>query len=267
MKCGVSTACFYPMETRQALMEIGKNNIHHAEIFLNTYSEVTKEYATELREIADFYDIEIVSCHPFTCAFEPFMFFTDYEQRFLDALESYRPFFEAMNILGAKIFVFHGDRAASSCSNEKYYDRFSRLREVGREYGVIVAQENVERCKSHSLEFLCEMADYFNGDLQLVFDNKQAVRSGIEQSLFIKKLGKYIIHAHLSDNGIKGDCLPFGKGELDIARLIRELTNEGFNGSGIVELYRESLNSEQEIIESYNCLLTVLAPNLPKSAE
>lgn len=255
MKKGVSTACFYPMKTEEALIEIGKRNIQCAEIFFDTFSEIRKDYIMELRKIADFYGVELTSMHPFTCAFEPFMLFTDYDRRFRDGLEFHRYYFEAMNLLGMKYFVFHGDRVLGQLSNHEYFERFAKLRDLGKEYGVTVAQENVERCKSRDINFLIEMIQYLDGDVALVFDNKQALRSGIDHNFFINTLAQYIVHVHLSDNNQNCDCLALGSGNLDINEFVKLLYANKYNGCLIVELYNELLKNNNEIFTSYENII------------
>lgn len=254
MKYGISTACFYPMQTELGLKEIAEHHVPYAEVFVDTFSEVKKDYVKELRRLADFHGTKIVSLHPFSCAFEPFMLFTDYERRFQDGLELHRYYFEAMNHLGAKIFIFHGDRIGSKNENKMYFERFAKLRDLGREYGITVAQENVERCKSRDINFLCEMIKYLDGDVSLVFDNKQALRSNVDYKEFINCLSDYIIHVHFSDNDSHCDCLPIGEGSLNISGFIALLTEKMYNKCIIVELYNELLNNNSEIFKSYDFL-------------
>lgn len=255
MKFGVSTACFYPMQTETGLLDLCRQGVANIEVFLDTFSEVKKEFVSELRKIADFYGSNIVSVHPFTCGFEPFMFFTNYERRFNDALELYRYYFEAMNILGAKILVFHGDRIGSNTSNEMYFERFARLRDLGKEYGLTVAQENVERCKSRSLDFLNDMINYLDNDVAIVFDNKQAVRSGVAYADFIERLYSNIVHVHISDNNSECDCLALGNGDLNLQLFISMLKQKKYNNCIIVELYNDLLNNNTEVVNSYHKLL------------
>lgn len=254
MNAGISTACFYPMLTEEALNTIAKNGIPYAEIFVDTFSEIKSEYMLEVKKNADFYGTKIVSLHPFTCAFEPFMFFTNYERRFNDALEMHRHYFNAMNILEAKIFVFHGDRFASKCEDKLYFERFAKLRDLGKEFGITVAQENVARCKSRSLDFLCDMVDYLDHDVSIVFDNKQAIRSGIDYHDFINRLYKYIIHVHISDNSKECDCLPIGSGTLNICEFLSFLNKCSSKINVIIELYNELLKNNSQILQSYEKL-------------
>lgn len=254
MVIGASTASFYPVQTEQALCELGKRGVTHAEVFLNTYSEVAADFIRDLRKTADFYNMKIHSVHPFTCAFEPFLLFTGYERRFADGLEIYKGYFEAMNLLGADIFVFHGDRFGSAMPDEQYFERFARLRDLGKRFGITVAQENVERCKSKKLDFLVSMASYLDNDLALVFDNKQAVRSNVSYEEFIEKLHRYIVHVHISDNSPQNDCMAIGEGVLDTEHFLRLLAQSGFDGCCAVELYRNTICSEEQIFSSCSIL-------------
>lgn len=265
MFAGVSTACLYPMLTEDGLAAIGMRGIERAEIFLNTYSELEPQFTRELKEYADFYGISIISAHPFTSGFEPFMFFSEYERRFSDALDIYRKYFSAMNEIDASILVFHGDRLASTLEDEKYYERFAILRDLGKEYGVIVAQENVERCKSRSLPFLEKMAAYLDGDLALVFDNKQALRSEVDYSDFIQKLGRHIVHIHLSDSNDDCDCLPIGYGNADIKDLLLRMQKIGYEGTVVVELYNHLIDSNEDIFTCYQNLCEIIKeiPDIP----
>lgn len=259
MEFGISSACFYPQLTEVTVRQLAERGVRSAEIFINTYSELEPEFLRGLRREADRSGMRIPSIHPFTCAFEPFMLFTHYDRRLNDALEWHRRYFEAANLLGAEIFVFHGDRWRDSagrniCSEEEYFQRFARLRDLGREYGVTVAQENVSRCRSRDIGFLERMAAYLDEDLALVFDNKQALRSGVDWPEFLDRLGKYVIHTHLSDNGGQGDCLPLGEGALDLDALLASLRAHGFDGAVMVELYGEYMDSHEPVFDSYRIL-------------
>ena len=250
MEFGISTASFYPRLTEITLKELGRRGISCAEVFFNTLSEISPAYVRELRRIADGSGVRVVSVHPFTCTFDSFMLFTGYERRLADALEWHKHYFEAMNVLGADIFVFHGDRMQGRLPDEEYYRRFALLRDIGKQFGITVAQENVERCRSRSLPFLVRMAEYLDGDLAVVFDNKQAFRSGVGASEFIDALGSHIVHVHISDNGPAGDCLPVGKGTADLFSLLSRLLALGYHGRVLVELYGEYLADTEEIYES-----------------
>lgn len=255
MKFGVSTASFYPLEPEKALMQLGEWKIPNIEVFINAQCELEISYLKDLRKNADEYNINIVSLHPFTSGFEPMLFFTDYERRFNDGLENYKHFFQAMNILDAEIFVFHGDNKLNPIDNKIVYERYYKLCQVGKEFGVTVAHENVDRCKGHDINFFVEMRKYLHDDVSLVFDNKQARRGGVDYREFIDKLGDKIVHVHLSDNLSQQDCcLPIGRGDADLVDLLNRLREKNYDKAVLVELYNNVLTSNDEINESYNNL-------------
>lgn len=259
MDFGISSASFYPQLTEVTVRQLGERGVTCAEVFLNTLSELEPGYLKELRRTADAGGVRVVSLHPFTCAFEPFMLFTHYERRFEDAVEWHRRYFEAANLLGASVFVFHGDKwrgpeGRPVCPDEEYFERFARLRDLGKEFGVVVAQENVERCRSRDVDFLRRMIRYLDGDAALVFDNKQAVRSGVRWEDYLRELGGHVAHVHISDNGPAGDCLPLGEGTLELSAMLQALRGQGFDGAVIVELYGEYMESGEPVYESLSRL-------------
>ena len=259
---GISTASFYPMVLEEAIGELAKNNIKNIEIFLNTYSDLNINYINEINKIIKGNGMSVKSTHPFTSGFEPFMLFTEYKKRTDDAMEFHKQYFQAMNLLGSEIFVFHGDRKESEICDCEYFERFAQLRDIGKEFGIKVAQENVQRCKSGSLEFLKNMVKYLHNDVALVFDNKQAVRSGIDYIDFIKSVGENIVHVHISDSNQNCDCMAVGKGKSNIGKLVSHLHDIGFSGCMVVELYSKMLDSLDDIFDSYNQLNSIYFTNI-----
>lgn len=262
MNFGVSTASFYPLEPENALKQLGEWKIPNIEVFINAQCELNPSYLKTLRKNADEYNISIISLHPFTSGFEPMLFFTDYERRFIDGIENYKHYFQAMNILGAEIFVFHGDSKQNPIDNKIVFERFYKLCQIGREFGITVAHENVDRCKGHDINFFLDMRKHLHDDISLVFDNKQAKRGGVDYRDFIDKLGDKIVHVHLSDNlsdslSNKDCCLPIGRGNADLAGLLTMLKDKKFNKAVLIELYNDVLHSNDEIYESYKKLISL----------
>ena len=54
MKIGVSTSCFYPVETEIALEEIGKAGVKVTEVFFNAQSELKPAFCVE-KHFGNFY--------------------------------------------------------------------------------------------------------------------------------------------------------------------------------------------------------------------
>lgn len=257
MRFGVSTASFYPMLTEKVVSLLASRGIPHCEVFFDTVSEIEPAYVRELRAAAAEGGVKIVSVHPFTSAFEPFMLFTNYDRRFHDGIEWHKRYFDAMNLLGASIFVFHGDRAQGVLPDEVYYERFAVLRDLGRQFGVTVAQENVERCKSRSLSFLEGMVRYLDGDVSFVFDNKQARRAGGDCMEFIDRLAPHICHVHISDYTEHCDCAAVSAQSAHITQILRKLKETGYDGAVMVELYRSMIENDEDIFTSYRNLCEI----------
>ena len=131
---------------------------------------------------------------------------------------------------------------------------------MGKEYGVTVAQENVSRCRSKDVDFLERMGACLGGDMALVFDNKQALRSGVDWRQFLERLGHYVAHVHISGSGPEGDCLPLRQEDPELEGILSALHRQGFDGAVMVELYGEHMDSAAPIYDSYRCLLEAGRP-------
>lgn len=249
MNIGISTASLYPMLTETALEKLGAAGIMNTEIFINSPSELKKDFIRRLVDTKEKYGINVISVHPYTSVQEPFMIFTEYKRRYADALEAYKLFFNAMNMLGADIFVFHGDRKGSLFEDSLYAERFSGLKYLGEQFGITVAQENVSRCKSGSIKF-CRYLKKNIPDISFVFDVKQSVRAGEDPFKMMDAMGENIKHVHLSDNDAEHDCLCVGKGTFDKNKLFKKLKAYSFSGGVLLELYRDNFNELEELWES-----------------
>ena len=141
---GVSTACLYPRVVEEALYDLALSGVSNVEIFINSHSELRRSFVDTMARLLHRFDMTCASLHPFTCEIEPTMLFSNYPRRADDYLEYCRHYFSAMQQLGAKVFVLHGNKVpAASVNKEMYFERFRRLAELGDSYGVQVAQENV----------------------------------------------------------------------------------------------------------------------------
>ena len=90
-----------------------------------------------------------------------------------------------------------------------------------------------------------------------VLDTKQAIRAGENPYRFIELLGGKIVHAHVSDSGELGDCLPVGKGRFDFNRFYERLWKANPGCTSVLELYRSGFGGISELISSYNILSNI----------
>lgn len=256
MIAGVSTACLYPKPLEESLYDLAVNGVSNVEIFVNTHSELKKNFAYSVANLLKRFDVKCASVHPFTCENEQIMFFSDYERRLDDILEYYRYFFRFMNIVGAEYFVFHG--AKSVRSTEFFCERYSRLYRLGKEFGVTTALENVARCTSASSAFVRDVAKMLGNEFAFVLDTKQAVRAGENPFSFLDVAGDRTVHVHISDSGELGDCLLIGRGRFDFKRFFAKLAALNPDCSVILELYRSGFGGISDLLSSYNKLTNMI---------
>ncbi|MBE6755395.1 MAG: sugar phosphate isomerase/epimerase [Ruminococcaceae bacterium] len=250
MAIGASSACFYPMETKESLEEIGKLDIHTAEIFFNADSELSGEYLKELNGVKSCYGIETPSLHPFTSACESFFFFSRYKKRFYEMCEYYKKFFNAANEIGAKYLVIHGARFPCEVSDEEYFERFGYLVEEGKKFSVDVVQENVWSMCAGNPDFLRKMKAYLGENFMFNFDVKQMKKCGFELHDFLPEFSSSVVNVHVSDNKTGETCLPPGTGEFSFEKLFEEMKKVNYSGNYIVELYRHNFSSAEDVKKS-----------------
>lgn len=257
MKAGVSTACLYPVHVEDALQELGDMGIDNTEIFLNCHSELKESFIRNLSHILENNNMSCVSIHPFTSELDNLMFFSQYKRRIYDILEYHKYYFNAMNILGAEIFVFHGNKTSTPVNPEFYMERFNMLCELGRSFGITVAHENVARCQCRSIDFMKQLIN-LNPDIRFTLDIKQCIRAGENPINAAYELGSNIIHVHISDHNDKNDCMEIGKGSFDIEKFLAVLKEKGFDRSVVIELYRGGFEKDSDLYDSFRNLSDII---------
>ena len=252
MNIGASTSCFYPLETEKSLGKVIDLGFKKAEIFFNSPSELEPDFVNTMKKQADDSGLEVVSLHPFSAALENTCIFGEYQRRYDDYIDLYKKHFHAAALLGAKFVVIHGAlaRQKRDIPKELYIERFASLIELGKQEGIKVCQENVVRFLSESTEFLKEMKKALGSDFNMVFDIKQAIRSGYDPFYVLDEMKDDIVHVHISDNTPDFDCLPPGKGSFDFARLFSELEKAGYQGDYVIEIYSKGFDVEKELLTS-----------------
>ncbi len=249
-RIGVSTACFYPLETEKALKKICSKGVKSCEIFLNTTSELEKNYISHMKGILSENDVTVTSLHPFASFTESYSLFSSYKRRFDDTLEIYKRYFEVMNIIGAKTLVIHGGKPSLSISYEEYFERFGELSALSKTFGLKTAQENIVHYLSESPEFILRMKKALGDLFYMVLDTKQAFRAKVLPDDFISAVGESIVHVHLSDYNKKRDCIPPLAGDFDFLHLFDSLEQVNYKGDYTIELYSTSYEHEDEIFDS-----------------
>ena len=254
---GISAACGYPEPPETFIKTLCKLGVKEIELFVNCEFETRPEYVKEIKTILDANGAKCVSLHPFTCAIDTYAMFSNYERRTQEYLDYHKRYFEAMNILGSKYFVFHGSKI--NYGDEIIFERFARLDGIAKSFGVKALQENVNQKVTGELETLKRMKAHFGNDAGFVLDTKQATRMGWDAFDGVKALGNSIKHVHISDHGELGDCLPLGKGEMDVDAFVKLLSDNGFDGAIMLELYRKGFGEVHELLDSLKIIEEAIA--------
>ena len=261
-RLGISTAAFYPMETEKAFDIIcRKLNFKICEIFVNTKSETETDYLREIKLKAEDNSVRITAVHPYFSGHESFLFFSDYPRRIYDSIDLYRQFFEAAAFWNAEYVIFHGLRKQiQNFSAEKYTENFLLLSDEAKKYGVEVLQENVADTYSSSSDFICEIskiANSVNKKIRFTLDFKHSMVAEEDILKMIDAMGENLMHIHfndmslnISENVSRRSCrLPF-LGDLDYNSVFQKLFDINYIGDYIIEVYRNSYTTEEDIAES-----------------
>ncbi|MBR3551931.1 MAG: sugar phosphate isomerase/epimerase [Clostridia bacterium] len=249
MNIGISSSCFYPLETERSLRRVGEAGAKTTEIFFNTPSELTGDLLHELCAIRDHYGMTVSSVHPFQSFAEGYWLFSEYRRRFTDALDLYAPLFAAAAVLGAKFAVFHGAKKLVIDDTE-YAERFFHLNERAKQFGVIAAHENVVHYVGETPAFMVRLYELLGDEFHMVLDLKQARRAGEDPFVFLSRLKQRIIHLHVSDGTPDADCLPPGEGAFDFRRLKAALDDLGYDGALMIELYRDNFRHDAQLTKA-----------------
>ncbi len=249
MALGLSSACFYPLETEKSVIRACETGTKTIELFMNADSEFEPAFVNNIAEICKSYGVRVPSVHTMGSFTESFHLFSSYKRRYYEAKEtSFKRHFDVMQTLGAEILVLHGSKKPGSISDEEYFERFGELSLMGKAEGLKVCQENVVHYRSENPDFLISMGEYLGDDFNMVFDIKQSIRTGIDPFLFAEKLHKYIRHIHISDHNAEKDCfVPCKNGNFDFARFFNMMKSFGYKGDYIIELYENGYENDDEL--------------------
>ena len=251
-RIGISSACFYPKETLEAIKECISLGFKNIEIFMNSFSELEDCYLARIAEVCKDNGVKITSIHPFTSGFEYMYFFSAYKKRARDTIDYfYKKYFHAAAYLGAEYFVFHGDATrAPFFGMDNYCEVLAMLKEAAKSEGVTLAHENVSTARAGDPEFMNEIHKRFGeGNIKFVFDLKQTVRGGYDIERMLNVMGNDIVHVHIND-WRDGECrLPYA-GVLDLDSIINRIESSGYSGKYIIEVYRKNFTDSSEIISA-----------------
>ena len=256
MDIGISTGCLYPMLTEDCLKALCDIGFRNFEIFFNTFSELETDYLDNILKIISPYNAKVVSIHPFTSGFESYLLFSNYERRFYDGVTFYEKYFRTAKYIGANKVVLHGLTTVykSSMTNSEYFRRFDILQNSAEKYNVSLIQENVNLFRSNNICFIKDMKTEIPLSAGFVCDVKQAVRGGISPFEMVQTMGSHLRHIHINDFDHDNNCVLPGKGCFDFDLFFDTIKNAGFDNDIIIEVYRSSFETLNELSDSYKFL-------------
>lgn len=258
MNLGISTACFYPLETEKAFEAVCKGGVSHTEIFFNAACELESDFVELLCKIRDEYGITVTSVHPTMSLAESFMFFSDYQRRYEQGMEQYKRYAQIAARLGARYIIMHGGKPNKVLDDLGYCERFYNIARAVKENGAELLQENVVNHRAGSIEFLKLMADNLGDEVGFCLDVKQSVRGGYSPFDALRAVHKNIKHLHISDHIAGHDCLLPKNGSFDFAAFFAEAKSLGYSGAALIEVYKDAYADYGEIFNSLRLLQTDL---------
>ena len=259
-RIGISTAAFYGMlETEDAAEAISRVGCGCAEVFLQSESEYTPEFAREVKKRLG--AVRCTSIHVTATQTENAFFARSVHQR-EDARRQLDRTLEAGAILGAERYVYHGRNTPRLTAlpfrpeeNARVYEEMSR---AAAEHGMVIAWENVFWCQLTSPERVRIMRGLLPR-ARFTLDIKQAKWSGFDALAFVPAMGEALCNVHLCDWDADGHlCLP-GQGVFDFRAFFRALDGAGYRGPLILEPYSSLLTGEEDLRQAAAYLSECLA--------
>lgn len=251
MEIGISTASlFLRLYNEQALPVLNELDARVAEVFLESFSEYTKEYGERLKSCRG--DLKIHSVHVVTTQYEP-QLFAENLRAYEDAMNMFEGVMQCAKVIGANNYTLHG-RAyfkkyySSPDDIDRYVDRFNALCDLSGRYDVEVCLENVYWCMYNKVGFFEKIKERCP-KLKTCLDLKQARQAGFDALEFLDEMAGRINTVHLSDyDEMAGKmCLP-GKGDYDFEKLFKRLKEVGFDGNMLIEVYKDDYKDYCELV-------------------
>ena len=247
---GMSTSCFYPLETEKSLEKVCKLGFGNVEMFINSYIELDEPFISEYKKLINEYGINLVSIHTTASFADGYNYFSDYYRRFKESIEVFKKYVELANLFSTEYLVMHGLKNYMKHSDALYCERFSKLIDIAYENGVSLLQENVVDFRSESPDYIDYMKKSIGERFAMTLDIKQCRRAGYDPFEFIERHHGIIKHIHISDYNEYSDCITPLKGNFDFGKLFETMNEYGYDGSYIIELYKHSYKDENEIKEA-----------------
>ena len=251
VKIGLSTAAFYGQwEVEEAAARLYEYGAECAEVFLQTRSEYTREFARLTREKLN--GLPCASVHPMGTTFENEFFGRSARQR-ADALDMLRRVLDAAAELGAHLYVYHGRyspaRVELPFDARQNAEVVARMQEEAAQRNIAIAWENVCWCQLTTPERVRTIRKLLP-QIRFTLDIKQAMRAGCDPLDFADAMGPQLANVHVCDWDEKGRlCLP-GEGAFDFETFMRALIRTEYRGAMIVEPYLALVKSDEALADA-----------------
>ena len=259
MRLGLSTSAFYGRwETEESAQAISRMGLNCAEVFLQTRSEYTREFAQCVRE--NLGSVPCTSVHPLGTPFENALISRSMRQR-RDARDVLCSVLDAAAELGSAMYVHHGRHSPRGevlpWKMSANAEMIGIIAEEAKARGMFVAWENVSWCQLISPERVLEAKDALP-DVRFTLDIKQAMKSGYDPSAFICAMGDRLANVHICDWDTEGRlCLP-GEGSFDFSAFFARLKEAGYDGPVIVEPYLALIGSDEALVQSITYIKEII---------
>lgn len=257
MKVGISTATFFLKElTENCFSVIRLCEGECCEVFLTTFCEYEEDFGKMLKDRLN--GLEVYSVHSLNTNFEPQLFNPAPRTR-ADAEKLFRKVCRVGQILGAKVYTFHGQ---SRLKKTHYFDpvatgkRLKELGDIAAEYGITVCLETVHWASFNTPQFFAECKKYCP-NCGAVLDIKQAWQSGYDWREYLDVIGDRLKNVHLSDHKDDKICM-VGDGEFPFEELVERLNKMNYQGPLLIEQYAKDYDDYSQVAKSVKYLKTII---------
>lgn len=255
MKLGISTATFFLRKYNEdSIAEIKKLGGETCEVFLECPSEYTLEYGKVLFEKKG--DLHVHSMHAVTMNYETELF-SPLDRARNDALKSFGGVLSIGKMLGAKFYTMHGRARIKKNGNYDDYEKngkmLDKLCDFASNYDIRICLENVPWALYNAPGYFKEVLRYAP-NLCATLDVKQARISGFGYEQYLNEMGEKLMTVHLSDVDENGKIRLPGFGKFDFDNLFKRLSDVGFKGNAVIEVYKDDFTNDNEITQSLNFL-------------
>lgn len=258
MQTGVSTASLfmrkYNEDALPLLQELGVKN---AEVFLTSFSEYGKEFASLLASKKG--DVNVHSVHILNTEFEP-QLFSGHPRVKGDAYQWLEKVMDSANVLGASYYTFHGTSRVKRASRSGKQDDFPAM--------IAGFDELLRFCSARKVQLCLENVEWSTYNrpgvfstlakalptLKGVLDIKQARISEHPYQIYLNEMGERLAYVHVSDVDENGKIRLPGKGRFDFDTLIKRLKDVGFDGKLFIEVYNKDYKDEKELKDACDFL-------------